>query len=118
MIRLEDYQDLLIDEETWQAIRDPKTAEFIARGLFILKEAIDSGPDGAREASDAILANIESAYLHTDAHRAALRLYLLSLTGHLKPQDEPLQLINGAIKRGVARIELARKGRAKRKRRR
>src|SRR5437588_12670645 len=112
MIRLENYQDLLIDEGTWQAIHNPKTAEFIARGLFILKEAIDSGPDGAREASDAILASIESAYLHTDAHRAALRLYLLSLTGHLKPQDEPLQLINGAIKRGVARIELARKGRA------
>src|SRR2546423_14035051 len=112
MIQLENHQDLLIDEETWQAIHDPKTADFIARGLFILKEAIDSSPDGAREASDAILANIESAYLHTDAHRAALRLYLLSLTGHLKPQDEPLQLINGAIKRGVARIELARKGRA------
>ena len=112
MVQLKFHQDLLIDEGTWQAIHNPKTAEFIARGLFILKEAIDSDPDGAREASDAILANIESAYLHTDAHRAALRLYLLSLTGHLKPQDEPLQLINGAIKRGVARIELARKGRA------
>ena len=118
MIRLENYQDLLIDEETWQAIRDPKTAEFIARGLFSIREAIDSGPGGIREASDAILANIESAYLHTDTHRAAFKLYLLSLTGHLKPQDEPLQLINGAIKRGTARIELARKGRAKKKRQR
>ena len=66
MVQLKIRQDLLIDEETWQAIRDSKTAEFIARGLFILKEAIDSGPDGAGEASDAILANIEAAYLHTD----------------------------------------------------
>src|SRR5438270_9644539 len=106
-------QDLLIDERTWQAIDDSKTADLIARGLFILKGAIDSGPDGAREASDAILASIESAYLHTDAHRAALRLYLLSLTGHLKPEDEPLRLINEAIKRGTARIELARKGKEK-----
>lgn len=115
---MENRQDLLIDERTWQAIRDPKTADAIAHGLFIFKKAIDSGPDGAKEASDAILANIESAYLHTDAHRAALRLYLLSLTGHLKPQDEPLRLINEAIKRGTAQMELARKGRAKKKRRR
>jgi hypothetical protein len=108
----------LIDEETWRAIDDPGTAEFIARRLFVLKELVDGGPDGAREASDAILANIESAYLHTDAHRAALRLYLLSLTGELKPEDEPLRLINGAIERGAARVEFARKERAKKKRRR
>jgi hypothetical protein len=48
-------QDLLIDEQTWQAISDPPTADFIARGLFILKAAIESGPGGAKEASDAIL---------------------------------------------------------------
>ena len=109
---------MLVDEETWQAIDDPKTAEYIARRLFAIKEAIDSGPDGAREASGAILANIEAAYLHTDAHRAALTLYLLSLTGQLKPEDEPLRLINGAIERGVSRVEIAGKGRAKGERRR
>ena len=113
-----DCRDLLIDEETWQAIDDPKTAEYIARGLFVIKEAIDSGADGAREASGAILDNIEAAYLHTDAYRAALKLYLLSLTGQLKPEDEPLRLINGAIERGARRVEVAGKGRAKRKRRR
>src|ERR671916_288937 len=110
-------QDLLIDEETWQVI-DSKTAEYIARTLFVLKGRIDSGPDGAREASETILANIEAAYLHTDAHRAALKLYLLSLTGRLKPQDEPLQLINGAIERGAAQIRLAGKGRVTTRRRR
>jgi len=113
-----DRQDLLIDEETWQAINDPKTAEYVARTLFSIKEAIDSGPEGAEEASEAILANIEAAYLHTEAHRAALRLYLLSLTGHLRPEDEPLQLINGAIRRGVARVEVAGKVRGERRRRR
>ena len=114
----ENHPCLLIDEETWRAINDPKTAESIVLGLFVLKELVDGGPEGAGEASEAILANIESAYLHTDAHRAALRLYLLSLTGRLKPEDEPLQLINGAIERGAARIELARKGSVKEKRRR
>src|SRR4051812_29211153 len=113
---MEGCQDLLIDERTWQAINDPKTAEYIARRLFVLKEAIESGPEGIREASKAILVNIESVYLHTDAHGAALGLYLLSLTGHLKPEDEPLRLINGAIERGTARVELARKGKRKRRR--
>src|SRR5215210_7437675 len=108
--------DLLIDEQTWRAINDPKTAEYIARRLFAIKEAMDNGSDGVREAGEAILANIEAAYLHTDAHRAAVKLYLLSLTGQLKPEDEPLQLINEAIKRGESRVELAGKGSAKRKR--
>ncbi|HEX8068394.1 MAG TPA: hypothetical protein VF546_00485 [Pyrinomonadaceae bacterium] len=113
---MEDCPDLLIDEQTWDAIHDPNTADHVARTLFVLKEAIDSGPEGAREARAAILANIESAYLHTAAHKAALRLYLLSLTGHLKPEDEPLQLINGAIERATARIERAGQGRARQKR--
>jgi hypothetical protein len=115
---MDDCRDLLIDERTWRAINDPKTAEYIARGLFVIKEAIESGPEGAREASDVILANIEAAYLHTEAYRAAFGLYMLSLTGRLKPEDEPLRLINGAIERGRAQVELARKGKAKRKRRR
>lgn len=115
---MEDCQDLLINERTWQAINDPAIAESIARALFILKETIESGPDGVREASEALLANIQSVYLHTNAHKAALKLYLLSLTGHLKPQDEPLQLINEAIKRGTEQIRLARKRRATKKRRR
>src|SRR5215207_10542672 len=96
-----DYQDLIIDERIWQVINDPVVAESISRELFVLREALESGPDGVREASEAILVNIEAAYLHTDAHRAALRLYLLYLTGQLKPGDEPLLLINGAIERGA-----------------
>lgn len=115
---MKNCQDLLIDGQTWDAINDSKTADSIARALFILKEAIDDGPDGAREASDTLLANIESAYLHTEEHRAALKLYLLSLTGRLKPQDEPLRLINGAIERGAAQVRLAGKGRVTTRRRR
>ncbi|HVF68293.1 MAG TPA: hypothetical protein VM914_11545 [Pyrinomonadaceae bacterium] len=113
---MDDCRDLLIDERTWRAIDDPKTAEYFARILFGIKEAIESGPEGVREASEEILANIESAYLHTEAHRAALGLYMLSLTGRLKPEDEPLQLINGAIERGAAQVELARKANGKRRR--
>lgn len=115
---MDDCRDLLIDEETWRAIDDPKTAEYVARGLFVIREAVERGPEGVREASEVILANIESAYLQTEVHRAALRLYMLSLTGRLKPEDEPLRLIGGAIERGKAQVEMARKGSVKRKRRR
>lgn len=113
---MDDCRDLLIDERTWLAIDDPKTAEWIARSLFVIKEAIESGPEGAREARDVILANIEAAYLHTEAYRAAFGLYMLSLTGQLKPEDEPLWLINGAIERGRAEVELARKKKGRRRR--
>ena len=48
---------------------------------------------------------ILSLYLHTTAHEAAVEMYLLSLTGNLPPQDEPLQLLKAAIERGKAKIE-------------
>ena len=115
---MENPHDLLIDEQTWQVLNDPATAEIIARRLFLLKAAIESGRDGAKEASEALLANIEAAYLQTDAHKAALKLYLLSLTGELQPENEPLRLITEAITRGTAQIKLARQGRATKKRRR
>ncbi|HEY9282700.1 MAG TPA: hypothetical protein VIP46_04520 [Pyrinomonadaceae bacterium] len=115
---MKDCQDLLIDESIWQAINDPATADWLARRLFVLKKTIESGPEGVKEAGETLLASIESAYLHTEAHGAALRLYVLSLTGHLKPEDEPVRLINEAINRGTARIESEGKGSAKKKRRR
>ena len=99
--------NLLADDLTWKAILEPALCkdsagvEALARLLFTLKMAIDGGPEGAMRASQTLLDGIELTYLHTDAHRAALKLYVLSLEGNLKPQDEPLQLINGAIERGV-----------------
>jgi hypothetical protein len=105
---------LVADHEDWAAVlapalcQDSASVERLARLLFTIKNAIDSGPDGIEQANRALLAGIEAAYLYTDAHRAALKLYLLSLTGRLKPQDEPLQLINGAIKRDIIECELRR----------
>lgn len=104
--------ELLADDETWSGIlepafcENPNAAESLAHLLFTLKEAIDGGPTGARRASLTLLDGIKQVYLQTDAHKASLKLYLLSLTGHLKPQDEPLTLINGSLERGT--IEIAR----------
>lgn len=112
---------LAVNHEDWAAIlelalcQNSAAVEYLARLLFTIKKAIDNGPDGVEQASKALLAGIESAYLYTDAHRAALKLFLLSLTGQLKPQDEPLQLINEAIKRSTIEGEPRKKKRAQKK---
>lgn len=117
-------RDLLIDPETWATFLEPAlrndsaAAEFLARLLLTLKDAIESGSDGARQASDTLLVAIELTYLYTDAHAAALKLYLLSLTGHVKPENEPLNLINKSIKNAMAEVECERKRRAQKGKRR
>jgi hypothetical protein len=98
-------ENLLADETTWDAILEPAlcqnaaAVECLARLLFTIKKAIDSGTEGARQASQTLSQGIEFIYPYTDAHKAALALYLLSLEGNLKPQDEPLNLINAALER-------------------
>ncbi len=104
-------QNLLADEGTWRAILEPSLCEdsaaleILARLLFTLKEAIDSGPEGAMRATQTLLNGIEVIYLHTQTHKAALKLYVLSLSGKLKPQDEPLNLVNAALERGGIRAQ-------------
>lgn len=114
---------LVVGHDDWAVIleralcQDSAAVECLARRLFIIKQAIDNGPDGVEQASRSLLAGIESAYLYTDAHRAALKLYLLSLTGQLKPQDEPLRLINEAIGRSTIEDELRKTKRVSKKKR-
>lgn len=99
-------EKLLADDETWTAILEPFlcqdeiAVELLAHLLFTISKAIDSGPEGAILASKTLLDGIKLIYLHTKSHKAALKLYLLSLEGNLKPRDEPLNLLNGAIERG------------------
>ena len=96
----------LADKETWAAVLEPAlcqdtaAVECLARLLFAIKRAIDSGPEGVVQASKTLLDGIELIYLYTNAHEAAVKLYVLSLEGKLKPQDEPLNLINAALERG------------------
>ena len=100
-------QSLLADEVTWRAILEPSLCEdaaameVLARLLLTLRKAIDGGPEGATRASRTLLRGIELIYLYTDAHKAALNLYVLSLAGKLKPQDEPLRLISAAVERAA-----------------
>lgn len=103
-------EHLLADEEDWAAILEPAlrqdaaAIECLARLLFRVMRAIDSGPEGAVRASRTLLDSIALLYLYTDAHKAAVKLYVLSLEGALEPQDEPLNLINAALERGRSRV--------------
>jgi len=99
-------QDLLADNQTWinilepELCKDPAAVECLARLLFLIKKEINSGPEGVIRASKILSDGIEVLYLYTNAHKGALKLYVLSLEGELKPEDEPLTLINAAIERG------------------
>jgi hypothetical protein len=99
--------NLLADDNTWAAIlepalcQDPAAVECLAHLLFTIKKAIDSGAEGVIQASQTLSHGIELIYPYTNAHKAALELYVLSLEGDLRPGDEPLQLINAAIERGM-----------------
>ncbi len=79
---------------------------------------------GAIEALDVLSAGIRAIYPYTEEYKLSLRLYLLYLTGDLKPENEPLQLLEGGINRGTAEIKRAiaveqkRKGHKAKKRRR
>ncbi len=99
----DDY--LLADDEDWLLFvepalcENPQAAVSLARLLCILKEAIDSGPEGAKRASFTLSDGIRIAYKYTEAHQLALRLFILYLEGRLRVEDEPLQLLCAAIAR-------------------
>ena len=112
-----DAESMLTDGETWLVFletafrKDPTGADTLAHLLFVIKEAIESGPDGIKRAVNTLSYGLRLVYPYTEEHKLALKLYLLYLTGHLRPQDEPLTLLESAIERGMADVERAHKKR-------
>ena len=106
-----DTENLLADDETWLIFlksafcKDPTGSDTLAHLLFTIKESIESGPDGAKRAIDTLLEGIRLVYLYTEEYKLGLTLYLLYLTGHLKPQDEPQTLLSRAIESGMIEVE-------------
>ncbi|HVF55971.1 MAG TPA: hypothetical protein VM934_07450 [Pyrinomonadaceae bacterium] len=80
---------------------DEDAPEILARLLVSFRLAIDGGLRGINDARNALVTAVELIYLHSGAHASALSLYRLSLEGHLKIEDEPVNLINAAVKRGA-----------------
>src|SRR5580658_2044473 len=95
----DDSDNIAVDRETWEICfqdvleKSPEFAEGLARVLFSLRRVTERGPEGIAESSNSLREGIEFAYLYTDAHRAALELFLLYIGGHLEGPDEPHRLI-------------------------
>lgn len=80
---------------------DPHAPDILARLLDSLRQAIDGGLSGINEAREALSAAVEISYLHSQAHTSAVKLYRLSVEGRLRVEDEPVRLIEAAIKRST-----------------
>src|SRR5262245_3162651 len=85
------FDDILRDDE--------EAADSLARVLVRIWDAMEESPSGLMRAKNTMKDAIELLYLRTDVHHAAFNLYILSLQGQLKPEDEPLALINSAMTR-------------------
>jgi len=80
------------------------------------RQAIDSGLRGINETRKALAEAIDLIYLYSPEHDAAINLYRLHLEGELKPNEEPLELINGAIGRTTTRLRASNASRQKKHR--
>jgi hypothetical protein len=87
---------------------DARAAEELARLLDSFRDALDGGLRGMCEARAALVAAVELVYLRTNAHASALKLYRLSLGGHVMPGDEPCSLIDAAVGRAGRSVRAAR----------
>jgi hypothetical protein len=87
---------------------DARAADEVARLLDSFRHALDGGLRGINEARAALVAAVELVYLRTNEHASALRLYRLSLEGHVLPGDEPNTLLDAAIARSSRGVGAAR----------
>ncbi len=107
----EDDEKLIVDQE-WLARSvesilkgEADAPETMARVFISFRDAIGSGLRGMNQLDEALLAAIEIIYLQSRAHVAALKLYVLAQEGHVRVEDEPLNVLGAAIARSRASVE-------------
>lgn len=89
---------------------DPQAADVMARLFEELRQAMEGGLRGINATREALASGVEICYPHSESHAAAVKLYRLSVEGHLKAEDEPVRLLGAAVERGAAKAR-AGKGR-------
>jgi len=105
------------DEDEWlDTFREylcghPELGEHVARIWFALIEHLGQGQEGVRNARFILNQAMRLTYPFTRSYRLAYRHYLLSLTGQVKPEDEPNNLLKASIARMKASIAQAREAR-------
>jgi hypothetical protein len=107
------------DEDEWldffreHLCGHPELGEQVARIWFALIEHLGQGPEGVRNARFILSQALRLTYPFTRSYRLAYRHYLLSLTGYVKPEDEPEHLLKASIARAKASIAEARAAKRK-----
>lgn len=94
---------------------DELAPHFLGQLFTSFQRAIDSGLSGIIETRKALAEAIDLIYLYSPEHDAASNLYRLHLEGALRPDDEPLDLINAAINRTTTHLRSAKSSGHKRK---
>ena len=99
------------DEEDWLDLfrdilcEDPRRAERIARIWYTLLQHLREGPDGVRNARLILKQALRLTYPFTSSYRLAYRHFRLSLSGRVRPADEPNQLLGESIERARREIK-------------
>jgi hypothetical protein len=99
---------LLFDDESWSVLEPAflcpdgeSRAEGFAQILAFIAQAIESGPESTARAVYTLKDGVRFAYKYTKVHKLAVRLFAASLIEDLDLEDEPLQLLEGAIDRAA-----------------
>ncbi|HEY6331936.1 MAG TPA: hypothetical protein VI756_21590 [Blastocatellia bacterium] len=91
----------------------PELAEHVARIWFALLGHLGEGPEGFRNTRFILNQALKLTYPFTASYRLAYRHYRLSLSGQVRPEDEPKQLLRASINRAKASIAEARERKRK-----
>jgi hypothetical protein len=85
----------MLDPEIWKIVlsvyaRQPTSAFTLAFQLIAVKQSLQHGRKGRREAIEALDLAIESLYLHTQFHTMGHQLYRRALEGTITLKQEEL----------------------------
>ncbi|MGH9760425.1 MAG: hypothetical protein ACREAC_06235, partial [Blastocatellia bacterium] len=93
------------DEDEWldffreHLCGHPELAEQVARIWYTLLKHLGEGPEGVRNARLILKQALRLTYPFTSSYRLAYKHFRLSLSGGVKPADEPKVLLGESINR-------------------
>ena len=93
------------DEDEWldffreHLCGHPELAEQVARIWYALLTHLGEGPEGVRDARLILKQALRLTYPFTSSYRLAYKHFKLSLSGRVKPADEPDELLRASIRR-------------------
>ena len=111
--------DTLYPSDMWLEIlgdnlaRDPDAVHLFAQMMLGVNQMVISGTKGARRGANTVMDLIHELFVYSRTFAAARRLWILSLEGRLTPDNEPENVLEGAIERGLKETMAARARAAK-----